>query len=224
MTKQLFVLIFSFLTVLTSCQGQSSQNATNTSTYSLPIDTAFIPTDSTQFYFPLEIFRDTSLYVGHDTLTDSWYSKHLFAMREPVIYANKSQKEMYRFTWLRSFHNPVAIRIEKNGDTYRLYWKLCDGAGGYRPGKLTISKQKTINKATWEMFQTHMHQIDFWNMKTNETELLGSDGSQWVLEGKTTTQYHVVDRWTPNKDSKYYTCCNFLIGLTDLKIKKDDKY
>lgn len=90
MTKQLLVLVFLFLTVLGLCQGQSSQNTTNTSKYSLSIDTAFILTYSTQFYFPLEIFRDTSLYVGHDTLTDSWYSKHLFAMREPVLYADKS--------------------------------------------------------------------------------------------------------------------------------------
>ncbi|HYV91221.1 MAG TPA: hypothetical protein VE978_05535 [Chitinophagales bacterium] len=186
--------------------------------------TSFVPTDSTQFYFPLEVFRDTSIYVGHDTFADTWYSQHLFAMREPVIFMDKSQNEIYRFTWLRTFHNPVAIRIEKQGDTYLLYWKLCNGAGGYAPGKLTIDKQRMIDKQTWEKFKIKLDEIDFWNLATNEKEMSGTDGSQWILEGKTSKQYHVVDRWTPSDKSKYYQCCDFLIGLTDLKIKGDDKY
>lgn len=223
MNKQTFLISLLLLTILTSCQGQGNATSTNASKYSLPIDTAFIPTDSTQFYFPLEIFRDTSIYVGQDTFVNTWYSKHLFAMKEPVIYTDKSQTETYRFTWLRTFHNPIAIRIEKNKDTYMLYWKLSDGAGGYQPGKLTINKQKKIDKSTWDEFQNHLNQIDFWKMNPNE-KTFGNDGSQWILEGKTTTQYNVVDRWTPSEKSKYYECCDFLIGLTDLKIKRKDKY
>lgn len=224
MNKQIYSIALLLLTFLPACQSQSSKNSNTTSAkYSLPIDTAFIPNDSSQFYFPLDVFRDTSIYVGHDTFVDAWYSQHLFAMREPIFYADKSQNEFYRFTWLRTFHNPVAIRIEKHGDVYMLYWKLCNGAGGYQPGELTIDKQKVIDKVTWNEFQNQLKRIDFWNLKTNE-KTDGNDGSQWILEGKTENQYHVVDRWTPNENGKYYLCCDFLIGLTDLKIKDDDKY
>lgn len=212
--KQTTILSIFFLTFFTASQGQSNKNSQVTE-----IDTSSVPTDSNQFYFPLKIFRDTSFYVGQYT----WYSQHLFAMREPVIFINKSQNEIYRFTWLRTFDNPVAIRIEKNGDTYLLYWKLCNGAGGYQPGQLTVNKQKTIDKITLDEFKNKLNQIDFWNLKTNEN-ISGNDGSQWILEGKMSKKYHVVNRWTPSEKGKYYRCCDFLIELTDLKIKSDEKY
>lgn len=212
------------VTCLIACNGQSSKNsASNTTVYTLSKDTAFVPTDSNQFYFPLEVFRDTSIYVGHDTFVDAWYSQHLFAMREPILYADKSQNEYYRFTWLRTFHNPVAIRIEKKSDTYTLHWKLSNGAGGYQPGQVIINKQKVIDKSTWDEFQKRLNQIDFWKMNTSE-RTFGNDGSQWILEGKIEKQYHVVDRWTPSEKNNYYQCCDFLIGLTDLNIKGQDKY
>lgn len=207
------LLTIIFLFFLTSCQGQTGDNSSATST-------PFIPTDSSQFYFPLSVFQDSSS-IGNDTFIDRWYSEYLFTMREPIIFMDKSQNEIYRFTWLRTFHNPVAIRIEKQGDTYLLFWKLCNGQGGYDPGQLTVNEQKTIDKATWDEFKNKLNQIDFWHLKTIE-KVLGADGSQWVLEGKTPTQYHVVDRWAPNKKSNYYQCCDFLIGLTNLEV--GDKY
>lgn len=73
------------------------------------------------------------------------------------------------------------------------------------------------------MFQTLLSKADYWNLKTNEVDIPGNDGSQWILEGVDDKNYHVVDRWTPRGGS-FYECCDFLIGLTDLKIEKSDKY
>lgn len=176
-----------------------------------------------QFYFPLEVFKDSSAFVGHDTFVVTWYSKHLSAMNEPIIYSDKSEREIYRFIWLRTFHNPIAIRIEKTDNSYFLYWKLCDGAGGYEPGNLVVNEQQKIDKLIWDTFIAKLNQIDFWNLPTS-IKSFGLDGSEWILEGKTSNNYHVVDRWMPNENSKFYSCCDFLIGLTDLIIKKKDKY
>jgi hypothetical protein len=213
------------LKVLLGQMGSSKpkKSISITAIYNLSCDTAFVPTNSNKFYFPSRVFRADSNDIGLAAFTDSWYSKHLFAMREPIFYADKSQNEFYRFTWLRTFHNPIAVRLEKHGETYTLFWKQCDGSGGYDPGKLIIDKQKNIDKATWDEFQNQLNQIDFWNMITNEDDF-DLDGSRWILEGKTESQYHVVDRWTPANSTKFYKCCNFLIELTDLKIKEKDKY
>ena len=51
--------------------------------------------------------------------------------------------------------------------------------------------------------------------------MLGTDGSQWILEGKTLGKYNVVDRWCGGKIS---SVCRELIDLTDLKLKKDEIY
>ena len=170
-------------------------------------------------YFPHNS-RDKS---GLDSFTNSWYSEQLTAMKEPVIFTDKTKNEVYRFTWLRTFHHPVAIRIEKHNDSYVLYWKMCDGAGGYKPGKLIVDRQKTVTRVTWEEFTSKLRTIGFWQMSTS-VKVLGNDGAEWILEGKLVNDYHVVTRWTPNASSDYYKCCDYLIGLTDLKIIEKDKY
>ena len=174
------------------------------------------------FYFPSKLLGGDDQWL--DSFLNKWYSEQLFAMREPIIFSDKSNKEIYRFTWLRTFDNPIAIRIEKQDSTYLLFWKVCNGAGGYEPGQLTENKQKTIDKETWDKFKSKLNDINFWNLPTKENEIMGTDGSQWILEGKKDSKYHTVDRWSPSEKGKYYQCCDFLIGLTDLKIKADDKY
>lgn len=118
---------------------------------------------------------------------------------------------MFRFTWLRSFHKPVAIRIEKQGNKYLLTWKVGNGSGGYAPGKLITSKEKNITRSEWDTFQDKLNAIHFWSIKTVDKNI-GNDGSEWILEGKTPKQYHVTDRWTPGPNTPYYICCDYLIS------------
>ena len=231
MTKAVILSII-FMCVLTICRGQDDGKNT------------------AKFYFPLEVvFRDTTgdfmfnrhspSYVRRDTLINKWYSGQLRAMEEPVAYTDKSDNEIYRFTWLRTFHHPIAIRIEKQDKKYMLYWKVCSGQGGYAPGNLVTDEQKSLDENTWIEFKKLLSQIDFWNLETYQKtrkivthkdgtqwlELsIGADGAQWILEGKTNFQYHVVDRWTPDKEDTYHQCCDFLIKLTGLEISDKDKY
>ncbi|HCY41797.1 MAG TPA: hypothetical protein DHV48_10645 [Prolixibacteraceae bacterium] len=217
-------ILFLTLFLFQSCTNQTDKNSIEKYLdNSIKVDSLNVPIDMNQGYFPLNKFTDTSIYVGYDTFHVEWYSKHLIAMEEPLIFNKKQNKSIFRFLWLRSFHNPIAIRIEKQSDTYLLTWKLCNGAGGYEPKKMIVNKTKTINKETWDSFQDLLLKVDYWNLKTNEVEIPGSDGSQWILEGTDEKNYHVVDRWTP-RGGIFYDCCNFLIELTDLEFKEDEKY
>ena len=75
---------------MTACQTQNNHNIATAENDSFTIaETSFVPTDSNQFYFPLEVLRDSALYLGKDTFENTWYSQHLFAMREPIIYMVK---------------------------------------------------------------------------------------------------------------------------------------
>ena len=107
-----------------SCQGQANSVSTTNLEKEIAHDTSSVPSDSTVFYFPLKSFRDTAKGVGLDSFLVVWYSRQLFALREPVIYADKSQNEIYRFTWLRTFHHPVASRMAypNLSGMYNRYW------------------------------------------------------------------------------------------------------
>ena len=218
------IIIFLILSFLQSCQRNNGENDTvNYFDSSIIVDSLNFPLDSNQMYFPYHLFADTSLYIGRDTFLVNWYSSHLRAMTEPLLFNKNLEKEVYRFLWLRTFDNPISIRIEKENSKYTLTWKLCDGAGGYYPGKMTINKAKSIDKKTWDQFHTLIKKSDFWHLPTTDVEFPGTDGSEWILEGFENKNYHVVDRWTP-RGGKFYYCCNFLINLTDLTINEKDKY
>ncbi|MDB4924074.1 hypothetical protein [Mucilaginibacter sp.] len=171
-----------------------------------------------KFYFPVDESKRNSGITSFENL---WYSLKLEAMNEPVIYKHKSGVNSYRFTWLRSFHHPIAIRINKNNNVYSIYWKMSDN-GKYE--KLVTDKHKIISKATWDLFESKLKQLDYWKMGTNSNERSGMDGAQWILEGKKANTYHLIVRWSPESKSKYYQCCDYLIGLTDLKIPAREKY
>jgi len=206
------ILTITFILLLfNSCYEKNIKNSIgNYLDSSIKTDKNNIPIESTQFYFPIPIFQEPNNLVDSGIPPFRWYSDHLRAMNEPLLFNKKESKQIFRFTWLRTFDNPVAIRIEKSQDKIVLSWKLCDGAGGYDPGKLTISDSKTVNKETWNLFNKLVDRAHFWEMETLEKDPTGEDGEQWILEGKDEQRYHVVDRWSP-KSGAYFDCCNFLI-------------
>lgn len=150
----------------------------------------------------------------------NWYAEHLNALEEPVLINSLSTK-VFRFTWLRTFHNPIVIGLENQNDSITLYWKVCDGAGGYVPGKIVENKSKVLTIKEWNDFESSLNSINFWNLPTTQSGILGTDGAQWILEGKELGKYHVVDRWS---GGTIESVCLKLLELTDLKIKQDDIY
>jgi hypothetical protein len=144
-------------------------------------------------------------------------------MNEPELYNDTSSNENYRFIWIRSFHHPLIIRIEKRKERFTLYWKEWSGEGGYSWGDIVVDDKKLIDEITWETFLKKLALAKFNRMSTVSKDIIGFDGAQWVLEGKTPTTYHVVDRWSPS-GTPFFDCCNYLITLTGIKIKDEDKY
>lgn len=123
--RHILSLTFLFL-LLNSCNDKKNKNSiANYLDSSIKTDKNNIPIDSNQFYFPMKIFQDPNNLVDNDTFIIAWYSKHLRAMNEPLLFNKKESKQIFRFTWLRTFDNPVAIRIEKSQDNIVLSWKLC---------------------------------------------------------------------------------------------------
>jgi len=186
-------------------------------------DSFNIPIDSNVFYFPMPCF-ESERYIGADTFVNRWYSKMLFALKEPLLYNKNRNNIVFRFTMLRTFHNPIALRIERENNKFKLNWKKSNGAGGYEPGILCLNKEKDITEKEWRKFIELINKSEFWNLPSVEKERGVLDGSEWILEGSSDEYYHVVSRCTP-RDGGFYGCCNYLLSLTDLKFdEKDKKY
>jgi hypothetical protein len=144
-------------------------------------------------------------------------------LQEDCLYnnENKANSTIYRFTWLRTFHQPIAIRIEKNDNKIMLYLKVGKGAGGYQPQGLKKSGKKKLSLKEWIEFERLIKESNFDSLP-NETYIPMLDGATWTLERKSFESFKACNSNEPSKEIE--DACLYLLNLTNIKVKEDDKY
>ncbi|MGH8027727.1 MAG: hypothetical protein ACREO0_13480, partial [Pseudoxanthomonas sp.] len=173
---------------------------------------------SQPLYFPRGMLDAGS--KRSDESQNNWYSSQLGAMDEPVLKAGAGARA-YRFTWLRTFHHPIAVRITYENSTANLMAVELDGAGGYSPGSVLRRKDVALSQSQFSDMERLISQSGFWDMPSSErTE--GLDGSEWIIEGAT-SKYHVVTRWTPTSGPARKIGLHFL-SLAGWEIPADETY
>jgi hypothetical protein len=171
-------------------------------------------------YFPKDIFAGG--WKDADNFMNDWYGKHLEAMGEKsLLDVSGGETEIYRFLWLRSFHHPVFVRVERSRNQVRLSTAESDGAGGYGPGKTFRRSSRNLDQTEWCEFLKLLRQADYWNLPTDRREN-GLDGAQWILEGVRENRYHLVDRWSPEA-GEYREACVYLLRLSGFEIDNPEE-
>ena len=166
-------------------------------------------------YFPGVVFHDEpAINQAHA----EWFSRHLRALGEQPLLS--SEGTAYRLLWLRSFHHPIAVRLDVNKDgSGQLHVKMTNGQGGYKPEELVEDRSFAVGRKQVAAFQAKIRKADFWHLATQEEEpegVIRLDGAQWMLEGIDDGRYHLVDRWGPER-GPYRAACLFLLELSRLK-------
>lgn len=176
-------------------------------------------------YFPKDTWKgyhnENDLMHEYDKTEDfqnnfmnDWYGDFLKKMGEKSLLVNSNEREVYRFLWLRTFHHPIFVRVERKGNSIDLFSKESNGAGGYEPGKVIKTKKTTIDIEQWLEFLNLLEKTNYWKMPI-EDKRVGFDGSQWILEGVKDNRYHIVDRWSP-KNVEYKEACIYLLKLSGI--------
>ena len=179
-----------------------------------------MPQDS---YFPNGALSD---YDRVDSFKARWYSDQLRALEEPSLLeeADTPSRQSYRFVWLRTFHHPVAVRLDIMSDgTGKLTVKIANGAGGYKPGKLIENTSPSVTQKQTDKFLEQVKDAGFWELSSYE-KTSGCDGAEWIIEGVKDGKYHVVNRWTPGKGPVRELGMTLAFELARLKIPKDELY
>lgn len=175
-------------------------------------------------YFPSNALSTIPYW---DKFLREWCSKFLKAMSEPNLTDLELKgREVYRFLWLRTFHRPIAVRVERQDDKCTLLAKELNGAGGYEPGMISKQVSKSIPPKDWKMFLLLLRNIRFWEL-LNKGELLPVDGAFWILEGARSSKYHVVNRYSPQADgtdSAFREVCLYLLNLAGTEVDPSEVY
>jgi hypothetical protein len=142
------------------------------------------------------------MYFPEGALDDfcvGWYSKHLKAMREPSLLPSDEEegRHAYRFTWLRTFHRPVTVRIELGTEEHIVITKVTDGQGGYEPGKLVRDEQALLSTEQVESLRSVIADLDLRHLPTGRGG--GIDGAEWIVEARRGGDYHLTTQWSPRE-------------------------
>lgn len=157
----------------------------------------------------------------YDAFKREWYSSHLNALREPVHFdTDYTAKTAYRLTWLRSFHHPVAIRIEVDPTgSGTLFFKVADGAGGYDPGRLEISRRRALTTEELKDFERLFGEVEICDPEPETVTV--TDGAVWIFEIRKEDDYCVADRRWPN-GTKYADLGIRFLELAGFESSEDD--
>jgi len=149
-------------------------------------------------YFPDGAFGRTDA----GKFSAMWYSKHLYAMGEPSLWDTQvpGAAEVYRFLWLRTFDAPIAVRVylSRHDGSAQIEYKILSGQGGYEPGCLVKGRRRQLRGDEARFLRQEISGVAFWSLDPTGAEI-GVDGAMWVLEGRTSNAYRVVERWSPQE-------------------------
>jgi len=137
---------------------------------------------------------------------DEWYSEDLKAAQEnSLLEASRTRRPAgaatYRFTWLRSFHHPVVIRVEeRSGRPAALIAKELTGKGGYDPGGIGRHLERQLTQEEAGRFGSTLARTGLLTLPTKDCDAgFGVDGAEWIVEAVDPSGYHLVVRWSPER-------------------------
>jgi hypothetical protein len=140
-------------------------------------------------------FSYLSAFTG-DAYVRGPFTYHLDAMGEaPLSCGALPDDETYRFVWLRSFEDPVAIRVYRRGGAFGLVAVVLDRDDDFGVGRVKKRVAKALSPAEWRRVLAVLDEVAFWRMRTSSNDLFGIDGATWGVEGRRAGRYHVAGRW-----------------------------
>lgn len=144
---------------------------------------------------------------------------------EPKLLSQQQCNSVYRFTWTRSFHETMIIRMTISGDSGILITKTeirqpiqQDKKNKAVPGnKVTYQIDSlSIGQETITQFQALVNDRGLWAMKNTWEISLIHDGAGWLFEANDKEKgYKMLYRHSPGrKEQNFKDICLFLIRLT----------
>ncbi len=132
-----------------------------------------------------------------------WYSRFWTVAKEPSLFElsrapGAASRSVYRFTWLRTFHQPIFVRVERaHGEPMRLVATRLSGQGGYDPGRVEARVERVLTADEEVRFDRALAAAKNLSLPARDCTI-GMDGAEWILEASDAGAYRYVKRWSPD--------------------------
>lgn len=187
-------------------------------------------TDAAKHYqIDPRIFKE-DVQTHCDSFVLGWFSYILYKMDEPILYNYYLGGEIYRFTWIRSFHRPVVISIKKNKKALCISTKMLarqpdlskemDEQTGREIMKnnnipFAVNKSRRMTLGEFSNFTSILSKNNIFSENYRDEQNGGTDGSEWIFEMQNKNGDYFMYRWSP-KPSTLRNIGEFLIKHSSL--------
>lgn len=183
---------------------------------------------ASQSYFPPSVLAENAI---EDTSNAEWYSKTLRALKEPSLWEiakSNPQAEVYRFTYIRSFHDPISVRIVLQPETQVMVIKQARRTHGENTGRLVTNRTAKLPTDVAEALKLAVTQDMLWDLPAfipRPEDTVQLDGSQWIVELVQNGRYHVLNRWSPDLPDEVRRIGElFMFGFAHLRLLYTEVY
>lgn len=150
---------------------------------------------------PLKIRSDSSGHPYFETGKESYYTEYLAAMKEPSLFKRDKDRPPFefRFLWLRSFHDPISVRIWESPDGHMMRVIRVTQHKDYSLGPLKVDQTRKLSRDEWSAAQALLD-LSLLLPPMSKVEDLndagGMDGARWIFETCANQKYQMLDFWS----------------------------
>ncbi|RYD59472.1 MAG: hypothetical protein EOP56_01000 [Sphingobacteriales bacterium] len=180
-------------------------------------------TFSREMDIPLDSLKEV-YNIKTDTLELEWFSEELRFAKEPILYNAYLGRDIYRFTWLRSFDRPIVITIEKDGNKLVLKSKTVasehikdnNAEPTFGNGATIINDSILITPKLFNDFKRLLNRTALLSSpyKLRSGCIITFDGAMWIFEAHTKDGYYCTSRHAPKENEPINAVGKFLIKLS----------
>lgn len=157
---------------------------------------------------------------------------------EALLDGHLEVKEVFRFTWQRSFHWPYVMTLEIGKDGGKMHVLAWDGHPSVyqrsecvrqedgscilvepEPIHKQVDKVILLTEAQVSQFEEVVSRTDFWELANFPCGMPGLDGANWTLEGAIASDYQYVKRLSPRDDSPVRELGSWFISATGMDLE-----
>ncbi|MDX1958644.1 MAG: hypothetical protein SFU98_08735 [Leptospiraceae bacterium] len=176
------------------------------------------PKDKEIFYFPEARYYKNLM---NDSILpeqfNKFFSKVLHSAVQPVLYNYYSDQEVYRFLWIRAFHNYFVINIKKLNQKFFIDCiELEFNKNKAHQDFMCIVKelQMEVSSVNWVEFERLLDVTNVWKKLIDKNWENTRDGSHWVLEAHKSKYYQFAHFHSPKIEER--AALEYLIKLSNL--------
>ena len=171
-----------------------------------------------------------------EELYQKWYSRYLYEFDEPILSNFYLDKEITRFTLLRSFDKPIVIRSEKSDNKFELIYKVLNKrldddlyvsllkSGKYPQidknlASIEICDTIKLSDSQYSKLDSLIVNSKIKNERPFLNYVIGEDGADWIIEIHNQTGYYYQIKWSPNQHKSIRKIAEYLKQLSGKKFE-----